>query len=47
MHGFSQRRRIVVGGAQDVEGEALGALGTYARQLLQLFNEPGHRLGIA
>jgi hypothetical protein len=30
-----------------VEGEALGALGAHPGELLQLFNEPGHRLGIA
>ncbi len=46
-HGLSQRRGVVVGGAQDVKGEALGAFGAHARQLLQLFNEPGHGLGIS
>jgi hypothetical protein len=30
-----------------MEGEALGAFGANAGELLQLFNEPGHRLGIA
>ena len=46
-HRLGQGRRILVGGAQNVEGEALRALGSHARQFLQLFNEPGHRLGIA
>ena len=30
-----------------MEGEALSALGAHPRQLLQLFNQPRHRLGIA
>jgi hypothetical protein len=30
-----------------MEGEALGALGAHAGQLLQLFNEPRHWLGIS
>jgi hypothetical protein len=46
-HSVGQRRSILAGGAQDVEGEALGALGAHAGQLLQLFNEPSHGLGIA
>jgi hypothetical protein len=46
-HGFSEGRSIVVGGAQDMEGEALGTLCADAWELLQFFNEPGHGLGIA
>ncbi len=46
-HSVGEGGRVFVGGAQNMEGEALGALGAYAGKLLQLFNEPGHRLGIA
>jgi len=40
-------RRILVSGAQNVEGETLGAFSPHARQFLQLFNEPDQRLDIA
>jgi hypothetical protein len=30
-----------------MERESLRALGAHAGQLLQFFNEPGHRLGIS
>ena len=46
-HGFGEGGSIFVGGAENVEGEALRGLGTDAGQLLQLFNEPGHWLGVA
>ena len=46
-HGIGQRLGISVGRAQNVESETLGALGADAGQLLQLFNEPGHGLGVA
>jgi len=44
---IGQRFGVPVGRAQDVEGKALRALGAHPGQLLQLFNQPGHRLGIA
>src|SRR6202522_1041169 len=44
---IGQRFGVPVGRTQDVEGKALRALGAHPGQLLQLFNQPGHRLGIA
>ena len=45
-HRVCQRRRVLVRRAQDMKGKALRALGAHARQFLQLFNQPRHRLGI-
>ena len=46
-HGLGQCGSVVVAGAQDVEGEALGSFGSHPGELLQFVNEPGHGLGIA
>jgi hypothetical protein len=45
-HRLGQSRCILVAGAQDMEGKPLGALRAHSRQLLQLFNQPRHWLGI-
>lgn len=46
-NGGGERFRIGVARAQDMEGEALGALASDPGQLFQFVNEPGHRLGKA
>ena len=38
---------VFVGGAQEMEGKALGALGAYAGELFEFVDEPGHGLGVA
>ena len=42
--GVGESGGVIVRGAQEVEGEALGALGAYAGELLEFFDEPGHGL---
>ena len=45
-HGVGERGGVFVAGAQEMKGEALGALGADSGELLQFVNEPGHWLGI-
>ena len=43
-HRGGQRLGVFIAGAQNVEGQPLRALRAHARQLLQLVNQPRHRL---
>jgi len=44
--GVGEGGGVFVAGAQEVEGEALGAFGADAGELLEFVDEPGHGLGV-
>ena len=45
--GVGEGGGVFIAGAQEVEGEALGALGADTGEFLEFVDEPGHGLGVA